>query len=112
VIFKEGETHFTRQPNPTRFSEDDDLFGTTQVNVDPKSTISNDIQNSNISNTQGMAPRPSNLNELHSNDEINNPQNIDQNTPLDPNDAPLALWRTCQEPRPSTRLKKSLEYLS
>jgi len=72
VIFEEGQTHFARQPVPTRFSEEDDPFPITAQHEPDKTNPSENTEThySDIQPTQGIAPRPHSMQDLH-------PQDID-----------------------------------
>ena len=135
VIFEEGITHFSSQPKPTIFSEDNDPFVYKQNPEKPpeigtanKRDPEKDQSNNNPL-FQGIAPRPMPISDLHKDEETRKaaykapnstqiPETSSQNNLEQPEppkqdiDMPLAIRRPRREPKPSSQLIESREYLN
>ena len=101
VIFEEGITHFTTQPMHTDTTNEDPfpITKTISQQAEPKqeSTKTDPKPQTDANIPQQMiAPRPL-------------PMTTD---PGPGKDTPLAIRRTRRDPRPTSRLQDSLEYLS
>jgi len=118
VIFEEGITHFTTQPTHMD-TINEDLFPITetilwQAEPKQKSTKTNSKPQTDANVPQQMIVlRPLLMTELHK--EIydlrsNNPSLTTNPGPGE--NTPLAIWRMHRDPRPTSQLQDSLEYLS
>ena len=118
VIFEEGITHFTTQPTYTDTTNEDPFLITKTISqqAEPKqeSTKTDPKPQTDANVPQQMiVPRLLLMTELHK--ETHNLRSNDLSLTTNPGpgeDTPLAIQRTRRDPRPTSRLQDSLEYLS
>jgi len=118
VIFKEEITHFTTQPTHMD-TINEDLFPITETilwQAEPKQestkTDSKPQTDANVPQ-QMITLRPLLMTELHKETYDLRSNNLSLITNLGPGkNTPLAIWRMHRDPRPTSRLQDSLEYLS
>jgi len=118
VIFEEGITHFTTQLTHTDTTNEDPFPITKTISQQAKpkqeSTKTDPKPQTNANIPQRMiAPRLLLMIELHK--ETHNLRSNDPSLTTNPGpgeDTPLAIRRTRRDPRPTSRLQDSLEYLS
>ena len=120
VIFEEGTTHFTAQPANMNIGDDNDPFATIEGMIEPlaeqiQETAQTKPQPQNPSNAtqQEIALRPLPMTNLHRNSQTLAPNDPSPTTSTQLGAEPsLATRRSRRDPRPTSRLKDSLEYLS
>ena len=113
VIFKEGTTHLTTQPTNMNIGDNNNLFATIEGTMKPPAEIQETPQNLSNASQQEITLRPLPMSDLHRDLQtlvLNEPPPT-ASTQLG-KEPPLAIWRSCRDPKPTSWLKDSLEYLS
>lgn len=115
VIFEEGRTNIAQQPSRNIYTEDNNPFRPADIDGPGNNTNGNTNEEDEEAEVAeelltDVSPKPVAMSDLHRVDRDGN-QPSDTTLVPDALDLPIALQRERREPRPTTRLRESLEYL-
>lgn len=117
VIFEEGTTNLAQQPQHNIYNDENDPFK-HDVPEEPRGESSSEGGEDEKEEVEvaeelitAIAPRPLAITDLHRGDGNDGGNVKAVSTARGETELPIALRRERREPRPSTRMKESLEYL-